>query len=525
VSTTEQIGHVGPMPERGPQMTRIGVYSVQQPAGAPPRNAGHAAPGGRTIGRAWWVGVLALAALLRIAWGALVPVVPLSDSNAYRVFAENLAAGHGYVWEVGGPPTAYWPVGTPAIYAMLFKIFGVSYAPIVAMNVALGVGIVALAMELARRWFGVGAARAAGLMLACWPVHVQFTSVLASEIPFTALLLAALLAWTALGAHPIRRGLLVGILVAGATYVRTTAMLLPIVLIGIELLPLLGASMPRELPPPRSPRNGGGPGVGDRVAKTLVPPSASTPPADRRWVRGTGAARSGLAGLVVITTMAALIAPWTLRNWRAFGEFVPVSTNRGSVLWMGNNPDTTGEYQLPPEMPHLNEAQWNNELGRMARAYILEKPGEFVLRTARKALKMHDRETIGVAWNEQGLEHAGVAAPGQNVLKAGSTLYWYGMLAAATAGIGALCRAPRSRLGPRSIALRVLTVATHPTVVIWAYFTAIHAIMLVSDRYHYPVTPMVAMLGGMGIVETWRRAAARRGEVAISHEHKLRRAA
>jgi hypothetical protein len=34
--------------------------------------------------------------------------------------------------------------------------------------------------------------------------------------------------------------------------------------------------------------------------------------------------------------MAAVVAPWTLRNWVRFGAFVPVSTMGGRALWEGN---------------------------------------------------------------------------------------------------------------------------------------------------------------------------------------------
>jgi hypothetical protein len=46
----------------------------------------------------------------------------------------------------------------------------------------------------------------------------------------------------------------------------------------------------------------------------------------------------GLAGL----TAAAILAPWTIRNYLAFHRFIPISTNGGFNFWRGNNAITTG---------------------------------------------------------------------------------------------------------------------------------------------------------------------------------------
>ena len=42
------------------------------------------------------IAIILLALLLRVAWAAMVPVVPISDGHAYDIFARNLAAGVGF---------------------------------------------------------------------------------------------------------------------------------------------------------------------------------------------------------------------------------------------------------------------------------------------------------------------------------------------------------------------------------------------------------------------------------------------
>jgi hypothetical protein len=49
--------------------------------------------------------------------------------------------------------------------------------------------------------------------------------------------------------------------------------------------------------------------------------------------------------LAVITlAMAAVIAPWSMRNYSILKEFVVISTNGGDVFYRANNPLATGGY-------------------------------------------------------------------------------------------------------------------------------------------------------------------------------------
>ena len=138
--------------------------------------------------------ILAVAFGLRAAWALFVPVRPLSDSFAYDTFAQNLANGLGFGWNAG-EPTAFWMPGTSMLYAVCYRLFGHSYTPIVILNILLGVWIVWAAMRLSEKWFDVRTGLVTGWLLAVWPNLIQFTTILASELLFMALMLAALLLW------------------------------------------------------------------------------------------------------------------------------------------------------------------------------------------------------------------------------------------------------------------------------------------------------------------------------------------
>lgn len=388
--------------------------------------------------------VLLLALALRAGWALMVPVVPLSDCVAYDLLARNIVEGHGYGF-APGELSAYWPVGTSAVFALLYTIFGVGYGPIVVMNVAVGVATVWLTMTLARDWFGDRVGLITGLFMAVWPGQVEFTTLLASELLFNVCVLAALYSESRDRWPTWRRAIMTGTALAAAAYVRPLALLLPALFAFCRVV---------------GPQRG-----------------------SRKW---TAVAAEAAATALV---MAMLIAPWAARNARVFGRFVLISTNGGPNLWMGNNPLSQGGYmELPPEVAGMNEADRDKYMGRIAKDYIRERPDVFAAGVFKKLLVTHDRESIGVVWNQEGLAEAfgrGIVMP----LKWVSAFYWWSMLALATVGAVAAYR----RLGFwRWLGLTPL--------VLWAYFAGVHGVVVGGDRYHYPSVPMIAALAGLGAV-------------------------
>ncbi|GET43149.1 glycosyltransferase family 39 protein [Microseira wollei] len=376
-----------------------------------------------------------LALLLRVLWVVAVPVVPISDSHAYDTLARNLATGIGYRWSSDSLPTAFWPVGTSLIYSLLYRVFGFTYLPIVIFNLLLSAIIIFCSMRLAQTWFNRSVAIATGLLLALWPSKIQFTTVIASELPFIALVLVALLLWINERTNLWLRAILVGILLAAATYVRPTAYLIPILFLFF------------------------------------------------RWLNTRESFKSLKATAIIFVLMAVLIAPWSIRNTMAFGQFVTISTNGGANFWMGNNPNSTGVFMnFPAEVYGMNEAERDKYLKSVALAHIKEKPLLFVWRCVTRLVDTHSRESIGISWNESGLKKrygTGILLP----LKIINQIFWMSVLGLALSGIVIL-----------GLQQGLLTTITHPTVVIWGYFAAIHAIIVAQDRYHFPSIPMIAIL-------------------------------
>jgi hypothetical protein len=69
---------------------------------------------------------------IRLGVAVFLPIEPMSDSAWHVARATDLAAGMGY--QEGGYPTAYWPVGWPAILAGAFVLAGSMPVAIVGLN-------------------------------------------------------------------------------------------------------------------------------------------------------------------------------------------------------------------------------------------------------------------------------------------------------------------------------------------------------------------------------------------------------
>ncbi len=264
---------------------------------------------------------------LRLTIATMLPVDPVSDSAWYLDRAKEIVAGLGY--QEGGFPTAYWPVGWPAILAGGYWLTGSMPVTVVGLNL-----IGALAIMLMIPWFGkqltgnelVG--RVALLAYAFYPNHIAYTSNAATEIVYTAVVMGgfALMIhgrsriWLLLGS-----GLLFGI----ATLVKPQTLAFP---------------------------------FGAAIALALVYRSFS-------W------AAMVRAMLIVYVALFLIVMPWSYRNLVVFGEPVLVSTNGGTALLLGANDQMTGDhfdYQHTPVFQQLG-IPWKDRVARQIELNKLQK--------------------------------------------------------------------------------------------------------------------------------------------------------
>lgn len=237
--------------------------------------------------------------LLRNTASPIPPAPAVSDAAAYRLLGQGLADGDGYLRPFDlqrtgeRVATAEYPPGFPALLAVADRVGVSSEDGQRAILCAIGGLTVGLVGLIGRRLGGDGAgflaAAAATVHPALWSTD---TSPLAE--PLAAFLaMAVVLAALAVHDRPATgRWLLLGALAGLGGLVRAE-----LLLIGLLL---------------------------------AVPLAWRSANGDHR--------RRLVSGGLALGAMAAVLAPWTIRNAVAFGSFVPVSNNLGSV-WRGANCD------------------------------------------------------------------------------------------------------------------------------------------------------------------------------------------
>jgi 4-amino-4-deoxy-L-arabinose transferase-like glycosyltransferase len=411
------------------------------------------------VGAVLAIGAVALA--LRLGFVAWAPDGLVGDARAYDQQARILLAGRGYV-HLDGSPAVRWMPGWPATIAGLYRLFGAE--PRVAMyaNALFGAGTAALVAVLGSLLLGRRAGIAAGILHALWPGVVYFSAVLMTESLFTFLVVLAFALVAAAGRAGARRPLgwlaASGLAFGLAAWVRAEAV----------VLPLLATLHLRAVTP------------GWRVF-------------------------AGRAALLVLVSVAVL-APWSLRNYAAFGRVVPTSGNGGIVFWIANHRGASGTND-PLAAKRLHRRFEHLPLGpstlarsdagfREAWRDIREDPGGAGRRVVHKLVRTYDNDASATALI-RGFEGALPVRPSPTVPAAGfishraqlrlarlANAWWAGVLGLAALGL----------TFPRVWSSSALWLVLGPL----GFWVLLQCVMLGGARFHFPQTPFLALLAGCG---------------------------
>ena len=87
------------------------------------------------------------------------------------------------------------------------------------------------------------------------------------------------------------------------------------------------------------------------------------------------------AGIV----LAAMIAPFTIRNYTVYGQFLLLNSNAGYAMYSAQHPAQGTNFQeftgipMPTDIHGLNEAQMDRELMQRGIGFVTADPGRYVL--------------------------------------------------------------------------------------------------------------------------------------------------
>ena len=408
---------------------------------------------GKLQTRFWLPPVLLAGFLIRVAWVVWMPALPSRDSVWYDEGAWGITQGLGYTYQ--GQATAFWPPGYPVFLAGVYFVFGHNYLAAKLANIVLQLGIIVMSGSLARRMWGEEGAFLTALIMALLPGQIVYSSLLESMTLFTFLMLGILrLAldenrWLS---SPLLTGLLTGIL----ALTRPTGLLFPLALAFVY------------------------------------------------WLDGDQAREAIRKGFVAMAVMMLVILPWTVRNYRAFGKLVPISTNGGFNLMVGNSPQSTGGRNIAPPwkvdwiMSETNEAKRDQLARNAALEFIRRNPKKFLRLGLNKMFYMYRSDDFGIYWNMIETS-APVEKSVANALHTVCNAY-YSVVVMLMILCGVLIFTRSFMLTFHRPALLGL--------LLFFYFSGLQFLFFGQNRFHFPVLPGFAMYAAAAlasIVQDWRR--------------------
>jgi 4-amino-4-deoxy-L-arabinose transferase-like glycosyltransferase len=304
--------------------------------------------------------ILVLAVLIRIPIAVLmgdqITVLPgIQDQVSYDALARSLLDGRGYSftekWYPFTPadtPTAHWSFLYPLYLAGVYAVTG--HHPLAARLLQAVVGgalLCLLVYRIGRRVANEETGLVGAGLAAVYGYFVYYNAALMTETFFIVLILLALHLSLEIKESPtLLRWIGLGISLGLAGLLRQTILLfIPFLLFWLFL----------EL------RN--------RVT---------------HW--------SHFSIPLVITLL--LIAPWTLRNYLVYREFLLLNSNAGYALFASNNPNLGTDWNndvvvvpVPGELQGQNEAQLDRALTRRAVEFIRADPERYLRLTLDKTLE------------------------------------------------------------------------------------------------------------------------------------------
>jgi 4-amino-4-deoxy-L-arabinose transferase-like glycosyltransferase len=414
--------------------------------------------------------IVILAFVLRLGVVIFIGDWSAPEGWEYGMIARNMLDGEGYsgsAWFIAEGPTAFMAPGYVFVIYGALSIFGSwGYLVLQVMQCIVGAACAGLTYGVAKRALGQKVALVSALLVACNPTHV-YLSVIIHPLAITcaAVLLIVFMLGRVCDHRSFRDSAIMGICYGIALLVEPSALcLVPVIL----LWPMLSHVRERK--------------------------------------------RSLLLSLTVIAVAAAVVSPWTVRNYMVFDAFIPIKTPLGYILWVGNHEGATGTQlfvnaqgeqghvisRIPEEVMNeiktLPEPKAYAKLGSIAKEYMMAHPIETTGRTFKKALYYWWFPT----WITS---PEGQAHPIVTQLKRPEKVVWFLVLLTAIPGLYI------ARRQWRQWAILVTPMAC---------FTALYAITNIGvggPRYRIPIETLVMVFSAVCLLQlfgAWRDQPSRR---------------
>jgi Dolichyl-phosphate-mannose-protein mannosyltransferase len=392
--------------------------------------------------------ILRLAALLAAwRWRPWVVVNPLMSGGEVVSIAHSIVAGKGFgnpLGVVATGPTAWVCPAYPYLVAGVFEFAGIYTVKarliLLALNCIFAGLTVFPVYGIAKRSFGTSVAVLASWVWVVLPSAWQIPVRLAWDSTLNALSFTVIF-WATLAVRSQRR------LLAWAAYGALWATGVLINASILSLAPFFFGWLLWELRKQAAP-----------WLKPLV-----------------------TAGLVFVLG----VAPWSLRNYLVFGKFIPIRSNMGLVLWLGNHPGGRGfDATLSP-------------FGNQQQALLYQQMGEIKYMSAKKHeaiefMKSHPSQTLSMALSNVWTFWIDVTDRQANPWYGGSRYLSVDFIANFTVilfGLTGMLVALRLRNSSAALYLVVLVV-----------FPLVYYLTRPALRFRFAIEPLLAILAAYGAV-------------------------
>jgi len=348
----------------------------------------------------------------------------LSDDN-YDEIAINVIQGNGYVVHPGEEPNTLRAPLYPFYLILHFLIFGQGRFYLVLMQSLFQAGACLILYAMVRRYIGDRRVSfLSALALALYPQSMLYSSIAATESLYLLLMMVAVAVFLGLTADKPRGSYVaMGFLLALLALCKPISqlMIVPVVLVILY-----------------------------------------------RFHREKRGALKGIARMAL--TFCVALSPWTVRNYRVTGDFIPVATQGGHFFYSTTAGSQGDEKEALRTMREEGiqsagevEAKWLD----LAVTNLVEHPGRFIRNTLEKAIA-----------------------------------FWYRGHSRSVSLFNAVVNFPLLILGiigMRSAVKRGVFIL--PPLAIIIYFNGLYGLMHALARYAFPIIPLVMIFGMIGLLE------------------------
>jgi 4-amino-4-deoxy-L-arabinose transferase-like glycosyltransferase len=414
-------------------------------------------------GNLWLMMIFLLGVVLRLAYIIAIPTQPVSDFDFYNTAAINLLKYGVYGTSIE-PVATTFPPGTSLFLASIYFITGstnIIYPKL--FQVFLGALDVVLVYFIARSVFNESIAKISSLLFALLPSHIAFTSVLASENPFTTL------------------NLIILYLILQPKFRSNNYHFLTVFIIGVSSgLSLLCRPVGILLP--------------FFVIISLILKNFGEYHSNIK--------RASIIAVICLLGFTLIVMPWGLRNYEDFSHFSITSSSGGINFWMGNNEQATGKYMFNELISkNVEDASGSNPFNedqifyKKGIDYVVSHPLQTFMISVKKIIILYSGDNEAIYWSMTGdgvINNPEVQNLILNLINLIVTIfdyYFYMILGLSLLSIPFLIK-------------EIFNQKNFGITILLGYvicYTVIYSVNISGQRFHFNIIPILIILSGYTI--------------------------